>query len=201
MTPHGYGGAPAAPQIYRIKKQLFTLLDQKFRFYDDAGNLMYFCRQKAFKLKEDIRIYADEAQTREVLCIRARQIIDFSAYYDVYDSTTQTRVGAMHRLGLKSLLRDKWEILDPYDRPIGFIEEDSLGLALVRRVLLSLIPQNFTITVHNQPVGSLHQHFNPFLLTYTLDLTADPNGWLDRRLAVGASILLLAIEGRQKETF
>ncbi|MBX7221198.1 MAG: hypothetical protein K1Y36_14715 [Blastocatellia bacterium] len=184
-------------QTFRIRKQVFSLLAQKFRFFDANDRLLYFCEQKAFKLKEDIRVYADEAKTQELLWIQARQILDFSAAYDVYDSVRQEKVGVLRRKGLKSMLRDEWEILDPWDRPMGMIQEDSTALALIRRLLTNLVPQSFHVTLYNQEVAHLKQHFNPFVLSYTLDLNADTQGIFDRRLAVAASLLILAIEGRQ----
>ena len=46
----------------------------------------------------------------ELLSIQARQIIDFSAAYDVYDGSTGSKVGALKRKGMKSILRDECEI-------------------------------------------------------------------------------------------
>ena len=45
-----------------------------------------------FELKEDIRVYSDETDT-ELLFIRARQILDFSAAYDSVDSQMGTKSG------------------------------------------------------------------------------------------------------------
>ncbi|NIA15532.1 MAG: hypothetical protein GWP08_15830 [Nitrospiraceae bacterium] len=52
----------------------------------------------------------------ELLCIQARSILDFSAAYDVVDSTTGEKAGALKRKGLKSILRDAWIIMDADDR-------------------------------------------------------------------------------------
>jgi len=47
---------------------------------------------KKFKLKEDIRVYADENKNNEVLSLQARSIIDFSAAYDVYNTATHEKM-------------------------------------------------------------------------------------------------------------
>ena len=86
---------------YTLKRQVFALTG-KFRFYNPAGQMVLFSQQKMFKLREDIRVYADEAKTQEVLAIKARQIIDFSAAFDVVDSATGQKVGALRRKGLAS---------------------------------------------------------------------------------------------------
>ncbi len=182
---------------YLLKRQAIALTG-KFRFYDSAGNLVMFSQQKMFKLREDIRVYADEAKTQEILYIQARQIIDFSAAYDVIDSASGQKVGALRRKGLRSMLRDEWEVLDASDRVIGVLFEDSVGLAILRRLLLgSLLPQNYDLIIGDQRAADLKQRFNPFRYELDLDFSMDTANRLDRRLGIAAGILLAAIEGRQ----
>jgi uncharacterized protein YxjI len=181
---------------YLLKRQVFALTG-KFRFYDPSGNLLLFSEQKMFKLREDIRVFSDESKSQEVLMIKARQFIDFSAAYDVVDSATNQKVGALRRKGLASLLRDEWEILDVNDNVIGKLFEDSMGLALVRRFLSNLVPQNYDITMDTDRVADLKQNFNPFTYQLNLDFSMDINKRLDRRLGIAAGILLAAVEGRQ----
>ncbi len=181
---------------YLLKRQVFALAG-KFRFFDPSGKLVLFSEQKMFKLREDIRVYADESKTQEVLTIKARQIIDFSAAYDVVDSATGQKVGALRRKGLASILRDEWEILDAGDLVIGKMFEDSMGLALLRRFLSNLIPQNYDIAFGAERVADLKQNFNPFTYELNLDFSVDVNHRLDRRLGLAAGILLAAVEGRQ----
>lgn len=181
---------------YLLKRQVFALTG-KFRFFDPSGKLVLFSEQKMFKLREDIRVYSDESKTQEVLMIKARQIVDFSAAYDVVDSVTGQKVGALRRKGLASILRDEWEVLDVGDNVIGKLFEDSMALALVRRFLSALVPQNYDITVGTERVADLKQPFNPFAYQLNIDFSMDINKRLDRRLGVAAGILLAAIEGRQ----
>jgi len=120
---------------YLLKRQVFALAGT-FRFYDPSGNLVMFSQQKMFKLREDIRVYNDENKTQEVLNIQARQIIDFSAAYDVVDTAYNQKVGTLRRKGWSSMLRDEWQVLDANDNQIGVLFEDSMGLAMLRRFLL-----------------------------------------------------------------
>lgn len=181
---------------YLLKRQVFALTG-KFRFYNPSGQLVMFSEQKMFRWKEDIRVYADEAKTQEVLMVKARQIIDFSAAFDVVDSSNGQKVGALRRKGLASLFRDEWEILDVNDNVIGKLFEDSMGLALVRRILTNLVPQNYDITINENRVADLKQNFNPFTYELNLDFSMDTTHQLDRRLGIAAGILLAAVEGRQ----
>jgi len=181
---------------YLLKRQVFALTG-KFRFYAPNGQLVLFSEQKMFKLREDIRVFADESKTQEVLMIKARQIMDFSAAYDVMDSATGQKLGALRRKGFASLLRDEWEILDAGDKVIGSLFEDSMGLALVRRFLTRLIPQNYDITIGVTRVADLKQNFNPFLYQLNMDFSMDITHQMDRRIGIAAGTLLAAIEGRQ----
>lgn len=182
---------------YLLKRQVFALTG-KFRFYDPGENLVMFSEQKMFKLREDIRVYSDETKSQEVLSIKARQIIDFSAAYDVVDTAYNQKVGTLRRKGWSSMLRDEWQVLDANDNQIGVMFEDSMGMALLRRFLLgSWLPQNYDITLGDTRVADLKQNFNLFRYELNLDFTMDPSQKLDRRLGLAAGILLAAVEGRQ----
>lgn len=182
---------------YLLKRQAIALTG-KFRFYDPNGTQVMFSEQKRFRLREDIRVYSDESKTQEVLSIKARQIMDFSASYDVVDTALNQKVGVLRRRGLRSLLRDEWEILDANDRMVGLLFEDNVGLALLRRLVLgSLLPQNYDMTFGETRVGDLRQNFNPFRYELNLDFSMDVSRLLDRRLGIAAGILLAAVEGKE----
>jgi len=183
-------------QKYLLHRQVFAVTG-KFRFYDPKGHIVMFSEQKMFRWKEDIRVYKDEAKTSEVLSIKARQIIDFSAAYDVVDTEENEKVGALRRRGFQSLMRDEWEILDANDNPLGLLFEDNMGLALLRRLLLrSWLPQNYDISFGERRVADLKQRFNLFRYELDIDMSMG-DGLLDPRMGIAAAILLAAIEGRQ----
>ncbi len=161
------------------------------------GETVLYCKMKAFKLREDIRLYTGEDMRTEVLSIKARQIFDISATYDVVDSTTGENVGALQRKGIKSILVDEWQIMNPKGQVIGTLKEDKLILALLRRFILNLIPQTYQAEIGGQPVATYKQNFNPYTMKLTIDFTQDQQGVLDRRLGLAAAILLAAVEGKQ----
>lgn len=183
---------------YLLKRQVFALTG-KLRFYNPQGQLVLFSEQKMFKLREDIRLYADEQKSQEVLAIKARQIIDFSAAYDVIDSGNGQKVGALRRKGVKSILRDEWEVLDENDRVIGMLLEDNMTLALLRRLLLGAwLPQNYDLILGEQHVADLKQRFNLFRYEMDVDFSMDSARRLDRRLGLAGAVLIAIIEGRQE---
>lgn len=185
-------------QQYTIRRKVLQLLGASFHIYDPNGQVVMFSKLKAFKLKEDIRLYTGEDMQKELLTIQARQILDISAVYDVTDAETGQKVGALKREGLKSFIKDEWTILDASDAPVGKIQEDSMLLALVRRFLVNLIPQTYNVDIRGTPVATMKQNFNPFVTKITIDFTPDTQGLLDRRLGVAAAILMCAIEGKQQ---
>jgi uncharacterized protein YxjI len=190
------GENPFGHSNYLLRKQLLKVFGGTFRIYDPSGALTLFASMKAFKLKEDITIFADEGKTMPLLGIKARQIIDFSAAYDVYDAAGQ-KLGALKRRGWKSMLKDEWIIMDAADNDIGLIQEDSWLLATIRRFVTNIIPQNFNGTVGGMPVFEFRQGWNPFAGKIHLNFTMDFANRLDRRLGIAAAVLLSAIESRQ----
>jgi hypothetical protein len=183
---------------YLLKRQVFALTG-KFRVYAPDGSLALFSEQKMFRLREDIRLYADEGKVQELLWIQARQIIDFSAAYDVVDSTTGVKIGGLRRRGVRSMVRDTWDFMDAADQPLGLLTEDSLALGLLRRFLLGpLLPQNYDMWIGETRVADLRQRFNLFRYELEVDFSLDPSNRLDRRLGLAAAILLAAIEGKQR---
>jgi hypothetical protein len=184
---------------YLIRRQFFKIFGAAFHVYDPQGQVVFYSKQKAFKLKEDIRIYADESGSEEVLSIKARSWLDFAAAYDVIDTAAGEKVGGLKRKGFKSMFKDEWVFMNAYDQDIGLIQEDSAMLALVRRwiPLGEFIPQKYLGTLQGQPVCEFRQHFNPIIQKITLDFSLDSGRLLDRRLGIAAGILLSAIEERQ----
>jgi len=184
---------------YLIRRKVFKLFGGAFHVYDPAGGVVLFASMKAFKLKEDIRLYDNEEKSAELLLIQARRVLDISSEYDVTDSQTGEKVGVLKRKGLKSIVRDEWILIDRTDQQIGSIKEDSTVMALIRRFIpfANLIPQEYAGEIRGSPVCTFKQNFNPFVMKISLDFSSDVNRLLDRRLGLAAAVLLCAIEGKQ----
>jgi len=182
------------------KKAFFSFLGASFRIFGTDGTLQYFIKQKAFKLKEELNVFADEAQTQKRLTIKARQVFDVSATYDVTDVVTGESVGACRRQGLKSILRDSWEVVDASGGLLGTCKEDSMFMALLRRFIFKQwLPERFTVAdPAGNALGTIRQRFNPFQLAYDVSFDGQNNASLDPRLGIALVVLLLAIEGRQQ---
>ena len=78
---------------------------------DATGNSIFCIRQKLFKLKEAINVFADPERTQLRYEIKADRIIDFSARYNFFEANGKP-VGAVKRHGLKSFWRARYDIYD-----------------------------------------------------------------------------------------
>ena len=182
---------PDATQ-YVAKKAMFSFLGNTFRIFGTDGSLQFYIKQKAFRLKEEINVFADEAQTQKRITIKAHSISDFSGGYDIVDAASGTSVGVAQRAGLKSLFRDEWSWTDHVTGVTGKVTEVG-GFMILLRKFLKIIPQTYAVTVDGAEVGKIAQQFNPFQLGYDVSLTP---GKIDPRLGVGLVVLLLAIESK-----
>ncbi len=191
---------PLSHLNYTTRRNFWSFFHQWFRVLDPEGNIVFFTKMRAFKLKEDFRILAADKQT-ELIQIQARQILDIAATYDVNDLQTGERIGSFRRKGLKSIFKDEWIIFDAAENEIGMIQEDSGALAFMRRFIGNITnlfaPQRHIGTVGDNPVLVFRQTRNPFITKSYLDFAVDRNGLLDRRMGIAASILFCAIEGKQ----
>lgn len=184
---------------YTLRKKFLRLLGSAFYIYGpDQQTVLFYVEQKPFKLREEIDVYSGEDKSELLLQIRARNIMDFSGLYEVIDPTLNQKVGALKREGWKSMLRDQWLILNDWESPVGTIKEDSTALALVRRLVLNLIPQTFIVELNGHRVATFKQNFMILFQKIYLDFSADPDYYFDRRLAIAAAVLMAALEGRQQ---
>jgi hypothetical protein len=147
---------------FTVRRKFWQFLGATIYIRSFDGQLIGNAKLKAFKLREAITLFADDARTIPLLSIKARTIIDFGTVYDVTDPEGK-RIGSLKRQGWKSLVSDQWQIWDANEQVVGEINEDSVVLALIRRFLTNLIPQKFSsygpLLVQNlrtSPSGSIH---------------------------------------------
>ncbi|MDX2214863.1 MAG: hypothetical protein SFY66_16365 [Oculatellaceae cyanobacterium bins.114] len=90
---------------------------------DTQGNLVFFVRQKLFKLKEAITVHADTERTQPLFEIKADRILDFSARYNFADNNG-TYIGSVKRRGLRSLWSARYDIFDGETSSLMIQEEN-----------------------------------------------------------------------------
>jgi uncharacterized protein YxjI len=105
---------------------------------DASGNVVLYVKQKALALKEDIKIFADEAQSRQLYQLKANKIIDFSAQYNI-TTAGGAPIGAVKRQGMMSIWKATYNILDAGGGEAGTIHEENAWIK-VADALLSELP-------------------------------------------------------------
>lgn len=165
-----------------------------------------FVRQKPFKFKEDIRFYTDESQSVELMRIKARQRFDPRARYDVVASDG-SKIGEIQKVFGASLLRSAYAIFNAEGEEIVRATERKLWVALVRRLVGFIpyvenvadwlpIPYDFVFLKDGVEVGRHKRQLWKLMDVYTIDLTADTERVLDRRLALAIAVGMDALQAR-----
>lgn len=172
---------------YTIKRPFFTLFGREFRVYDPHGNQVLYVRHR-FALRDRWHIFGDETMCAPLVGVEARQIIGINITTDVFDGYTSQAIGAVRSKGLKSILRDTWEILGPGDQVIGSFQEDSSSIL---RRLIPLLLGRWHMEVHGREVARLQQVFRLFTKEFTLELVP---GAIDPRFAIACALLALSRE-------
>lgn len=127
---------------------------------DANGELFFYVKQKAFKLKEAVKVFADESQNNLLYEINADRVLDISAEYHFTDSNG-FKVGSVKRHGMKSIWRSHYEIIDGYSQ--GMTVKEANPWAKVMDTIFSEIPI----------LGMLSGYmFHPYYDVHTPDGTA-----------------------------
>ena len=111
-------------------------LNPQVKVSDASGRVVLYTKQKAFKLKEAVTVFADVEQTRPLYTINADRVLDFNARYNIAD-TAGRPLGAVARKGRKSLWRAQYEVMDG-GQPMTIQEEN--GWVKVGDALFGEIP-------------------------------------------------------------
>lgn len=181
---------------FKVVRPWLSFLGRKFWVYAPDGSLVSFVRMPIFKLKMEFTLYADQAETQPMLTIKARSVVGINMVFDVTDPRTGERLGGLRRLGLKSIFRDRWEILDPQDTVIGKVEEE--GSAFLRRMLPLLLGE-WGIELHGARVAGIKQVFKFFAKEFTLDMS-QAQGRIDPRFAMAVAIFALIAESAREQS-
>ena len=176
---------------------------------NEEGELVAFVQQKTFALKEDLRFFADEEKTTELFRVKASKRFDPTARYRVADADG-TEIGQLGKAFKRSLARSTWRVYAPGgEREVVWATERSLIRSLLRRLLglaglipivgeiLDLIPirYHFDFFAGERKIGHFERLFG-LRDRYLLDLTADPERLLDRRVAIALAVAMDALQAR-----
>jgi hypothetical protein len=86
-------------------------LARKISVTDAAGNLSFYVKQKMFKLKESVTVFADVEQKTPLYELKADRVLDFSASYH-FTNARGNQIGSVRRKGMKSIWRARYDIVN-----------------------------------------------------------------------------------------
>ncbi len=186
----GYLSAdPFVHHRFTIKRPWLSFLGRKLYVHGPDDQVVMFVRHKLLTLRDEWNVFSDDTERVALLRVKARQALAMNVITDVFDASSGQAVGAVRNRGLKSLLRDTWELLGEGDRPVGQFVEDSN--ALLRRFIPMMLG-HWHMAVDGQPVARLDQQWRWFAKEFTLEITAP--GKVDSKLVLGCALLALMRE-------
>lgn len=195
-----------------ILRQKWRLVVNEYEFsLPEAGTetperLFCFVRQRAFKFKEDIRFYTDAGRSVELMRIKARQRFDPRARYDVV-AVDGGKIGEIQKVFGASLLRSTYRLYDDAGREVATATERNVIVALARRLVGFIpylesvanflpIPYDFVFQREGVQLGSHRRQLWKLRDTYTIDMSADPQHTVDRRLMLAIAVGMDALQAR-----
>jgi uncharacterized protein YxjI len=193
-------------------RQRFRMVTNEYDFYlvdpDGRPSPEPFCfvRQETFKIKEDIRFYTDASRSEELIRFKARQRFDPAARYDVTDAAGGV-VGAIQKVFRASLLRSTYRLFDAGGQEVARVTEKSQAVALIRRLVGFVpylddvadwlpIPYHFIFMRDGAILGNHRRQLFTFRDMYDIDMSADRDRTIDRRLVLAIAVGLDALQAR-----
>jgi uncharacterized protein YxjI len=201
---------PNAHDRFQLQQKIKLVINQYEFFLEDddgtPGESICFVEQKRFKFKEDIRFYTNAQKTQELMRIKARQRFDPRATYDVTDDLGG-KIGAIQKVFGASLLRSTYRILGPDGQEVATAMEKSMGIAVARRAVGFVpyvenvanwlpIPYHFVFMHGDRIIGENTRQTFKIRDVYHIDMTADTERILDRRLVLALSVGMDALQAR-----
>jgi hypothetical protein len=194
MSPSPSSASQFAHQQYTIKRPFLSFLGRKYYVYAPDGLLVMFLKHPLMKFRSEFTIFTDETESTPLLTVRARKVVSLNMAHDIIDPASGEMTGSIRSRGLKSILRDTWDLLDANDQIIGLMEET--GAAFLRRIF-KFLPGQHKIELNGQVVATLRQKFRFFIKEEVLDLS--PGGdRIDHRFAIGCAMLALMKESARE---
>jgi len=190
-----------------LRQRIKLVINQyQFTLPEQEDQPFCFVQQARFKFKEDIRFFADEAKTEELLRIKARQRFDPRAKYDVTGAAGE-KIGMIQKVFGASLLRSTYTLFDAAGTEIATIRERSLPVALFRRFVGLVpylgdfadwlpIPYDFEFRHGEQVLGENRRRRWKWRDVYDIDFSQDPEKRIDRRLVLAAAVGMDALQAR-----
>lgn len=170
-----------------------SLIRNKYKALDKAGNTVLRGKQKMFKLKEEFPFV--DGQGNDVFTVKAAGIIDIAGDYLLSDAQTGEDIVILDND--YSIFQDTWTIRDADTKAeLATIDSRGAAVTLARNMLPfgNWIPHKYEITDSNGGhVGSIEGHVS-FRDKY--DITIDDATSVPKEPIVAAAMVIDAIQNQ-----
>lgn len=171
-----------------LRRRFWKFLGVDISIFDPASNqLIGFINQRTIMIKPDVFVYTDKTMQTAVVNLKKQTVLKSTPVYSIIDPANQSELGTLQFNAFRSYLV-RWHITlnDPRGNQIGFIQETSNFLAVVRRwlaavsdlfaLVFAFVPQKFDIyaapaNATPQLVGRIVHRKNPLIVKMGLDLS------------------------------
>jgi uncharacterized protein YxjI len=169
-----------------------SLIRNKYKALDAAGDVVLRAKQKMFKMKEEFPFV--DADGNEVFTVKAGGIIDVAGNYVLSDDQTGEDLVILDND--YSILQDTWKIRDARDeRKVAEINSRGALITIARNVIPfgNFIPHKYEITdIDGNHVGNIDGQLS---LRDTYDITIDDASEVPKEPVVAAAMVIDAIQG------
>lgn len=171
-----------------------SLIRNKYKAMDKAGNVVIRGKQKMFKLKEEFPFV--DANDNEVFTVKAGGMLDVAGDYTLSDAQTGEELVILDND--YSIFQDTWKIRDARtEAKIAEINSRGAMVTIARNViplgLGNLIPHKYEITdVDGNHVGNIDGQFS---LKDRYEITIDDASNVPKEAIIAAAMVIDAIQG------
>ena len=142
--------------------------------------------------KRHVTFYSDDSKMKKLLEIKQLNKVEFPfANFNIFDSAGSL-VGRLRKNVLFDYIRRRWYVTAPSGLPLFVAKEDSIILSLLRRTgipIFLFLRTNFIFLRGERVIGEFNRKLT-VLDRYVLDMSADTQHTVDRRIALALGVML-----------
>lgn len=176
-----------------VRRNFWSVFERTFRVFTPDEQLLMFVKRPLMRLREEFVISEDEAEEKPLLRIKSQKAIAINHVFEITDAATGAPIGSVQKRGLRSFVRDRFELLSPDGSSIGYMEEQ--GASLLRR-FLTFLPSKHAIVIRDMTVATIDQRFKFFTKEFDVEIHSRD---VDHRFVLTCALLALMAEARRED--
>jgi len=173
-------------------------LNPQVKVADAAGQTVLYVKEKAFSLKVNINVYADEAQQQQLYHIQADKVLGMNIPFSI-TTPVGVLVGKVQRPTMTSMWKATYQISDATGQQIGVLHEENPWLKLLDSALSDIpfihmfINPGYLVELRGQPALYLKKQPSMMDRSFRLEKRAEL-AEADERLLLAATLLAMMME-------